>query len=171
MEAGARGARPRRGVRRSEAPCTSDWRRRGHRDAMGKQCISARAQRRAQIPGASWFWFWMMIGMFFYVVLQTFCELTWLFGICFKLHLFVASGRQIRKSKIYRVSFGFSAMGYLFDPCLIFPQLPGLRQLLRYASRLQELLSGRLSRGSELPVHIVDQPMRFKKKVSHPEKG
>ncbi|CAK9111601.1 unnamed protein product [Durusdinium trenchii] len=35
-----------------------------------------------------------------------------------------------------------------------------------YASRLQELLSGRLSRGSELPVHIVDQPMRFKKKVS-----
>ena len=35
------------------------------------------------------------------------------------------------------------------------------------AQRLQELISGRLSRGSPLPVHIVDKPIRFSKRSSH----
>eukprot|EP00435_Cladocopium_sp_Y103_P066884 s320_g29.t1 len=34
------------------------------------------------------------------------------------------------------------------------------------AQRLQELISGRLSRGSPLPVHIVDKPIRFSKRSS-----
>lgn len=35
------------------------------------------------------------------------------------------------------------------------------------AQRLQQLISGRLSRGSPLPVHIVDKPIRFSKRCSH----
>ena len=47
------------------------------------------------------------------------------------------------------------------------PAHNGGKKYRQNASQLQELLAGKLSRGSPLPVHVVDKPIPFKKGPSH----